>query len=289
MTPSYRRERIELADGDFLDLDWHRDANDKPLVLILHGLEGCSTSHYAQGLVRTLAKTDVQSVVMHFRGCSGAPNRLPRSYHAGETGDLDAIVTLLKERFSKRPLMVTGFSLGGNVLLKYLGEQGSNVDIDRAVAVSAPFMLAESARRMNQGFSKVYQRQLVRSMHHSLEQKFKMLDTPINLNKLQSQRSFYQFDDYVTAPLHGFADVEDYYTRASSRPYLRSIATSTLIIHAADDPFLTIHAIPSSNELAATVQFELSEHGGHVGFVDGPWPWHRNYWLEQRISRYLIS
>ena len=285
-----RRERLELPDGDFLDLDWiaspHTAAN-APLILVLHGLEGSSRSVYAQGLLAALVKHGFHGAVLHFRGCSGEPNRLSRSYHSGETGDLARVVDLLKQRHTG-PLGVVGFSLGGNVLLKWLGESGTRA-VEAAVAVSVPFELARAADRLDRGFSRLYQWVLLKSLKRGIARKARHVALPLDLNAVDRANNFWQFDDAVTAPLHGFADVHDYYRRASSRQYLPAISVPCLILHATDDPFMTPAAIPTAGELSPTTRLELANRGGHVGFVTGAWPWAPRYWLERRICAYLTE
>lgn len=277
-----RRERVELPDGDFLDLDWTvRD--DGPIVLILHGLEGSSNSKYARGLLKAVHKRGWRGAVMHFRGCSGEPNRMPRGYHSGETGDLACIVDLLRRRKPETPLFVVGFSLGGNVLLKWLGESGEQAPINAAVAVSVPFLLGESAKRLDRGFSRVYQWGLMRSMCRSVAEKRRRVKLPLRIEDLSALKTFRDFDEHVTAVLHGFASADDYYNRSSSWQYLKEIQVPTLIIHSSDDPFMTKAMIPQDGELSPAIQLEINDSGGHVGFVGGEWPWAPAYWLEGRI------
>ncbi len=285
--PAIDWERLELPDGDFLDLAWHGSGTD--ICVLLHGLEGCYRSHYIPGLMRTLAAAGWRVAVMHFRGCSGEVNRLPRSYHSGETGDLRHVLRLLREREQPRQLTAVGFSLGGNVLLKYLGERPADSDLDAACAVSVPFDLAAGAIRLSRGLSQLYQWWLVRALRRKIRIKFSHMPAPIALDALDQQHTFYQFDNYVTAPLHGFLDADDYYARSSSRFFLKTIHTPTLILHAADDPFLGPEAVPTAGELSPTVRFELSQRGGHVGFVSGPWPWQPAYWLDGRIRVFLSA
>lgn len=282
------RERFELPDGDFVDLDWTTGTSG-PLVLILHGLEGCSASPYAAGILRTLHDNGMRAVLMHFRGCSGEPNRLDRSYHSGETEDLHTVVHLLHTRMPHAPLAAIGYSLGGNVLLKWLGEQGAEAPLAAAVAVSVPFDLHRAARRLERGFSRLYQSVLLRSLRRSVARKFRHRACPFALNEALQTRSLREFDTKVTAPLHGFADADDYYTRSSCAQYLRGIRVPTLILHALDDVFMTADAVPSPEALSDSVTLELSASGGHVGFVAGPWSWRPQYWLEERIPAYLRS
>ncbi len=290
--PPVRRERLELLDGDFLDLDWlDRNQTKRPIVLVLHGLEGSIQSGYAAGILHALKGVGLRAVLMHFRGCSGEPNRLPRNYHSGETGDLQNVIEVLLSRYPGIPLAVVGYSLGGNVLLKWLGEQGSRAPIATAVAVSVPFVLARAADRLDHGFSRLYRSHLLRRLHRSYRQKFRTRpgDGPVPIKALRELRTFRRFDDKITAPLHGFADVNDYYRRASSRPFLKHIQISTLILQAADDPFMTVDAIPVPEELSSCTTLELSERGGHVGFVTGQIPGFARYWLEERIVQHLQS
>lgn len=286
-----RRERVRLPDGDFVDLDWTPGA-EAPTVLILHGLEGSAQSVYARGLLAACAALGWRGAVMHFRGCSGEPNLLARSYHSGETGDLDFVVRLLQRRAPHTPLTVVGFSLGGNVLLKWLGEQGARAPVTAAVAVSVPFLLDQAAARLTQGLSRLYQWKLLRSLRRGLRRKFGRANSsraPIALDELHRLRCFRDFDHHVTARLHGFDSAEHYYRESSSRQFLRGIAVPTLILHAADDPFMTPEVVPRASELSPSTTLELMPRGGHVGFVAGRWPWRPIYWLERRVPAYLAD
>lgn len=286
---SLRRERLELPDGDFLDLDW-TPGDDGPIVIILHGLEGSSDSGYARGLLAAITARGWQGGVLHFRGCSGEPNRLRNSYCAGTTHDVAYVVDGLRQREPDRPMACVGYSIGGNVLLKWLGETGAVAPLQAAVAVSVPFLLESAASRMQQGFSRLYQHYLLRNLRASYRRKFRQLaDPPVPLREAGKLRDFYGYDDKITAPLHGYAGVYDYYDRASCRQYLAGIATPTLILHAVDDPFMWPSATPIASELSAAIQLELSPQGGHVGFVAGSAPWQTRYWLEERIPEFLAD
>ncbi len=286
--PALERERLELPDGDFLDLDWRARERTAPLVLVLHGLAGSSRSPYARGMLEALAGRGWNAAVMHFRGCSGEPNRLDRSYHSGETGDLDRVIeTLARRRYPA--LACVGYSLGANVLLKWLGERGAGAPLAAAAAVSVPFVLACAAERLERGLSRLYRWYLLRDLRRDLRRKFSDRNAPIDLEAACTARSFRDFDERVTAPLHGFAGAEDYYARSSCRPYLAAIRCPTLIVQAADDPFLEPSAIPGADELPAAVRLEVSRHGGHAGFVTGPLPWRPRYWLEERIPAFLAE
>ena len=276
-------ERINLRDGDFIDLAWH--GSEGPLVMIVHGLEGSLESHYATTMLNALNQAGFSTLFMHLRGCSGEPNRLPRSYHSGATEDLLEILEHLHAT-DRRPDAVVGFSLGGNLLLKYLGESGKNSHLRAAVAVSVPFNLAHAAQRLEQGFSRLYGRYLLRKLlrSHRIKCRNRSLSSPVDLSSIDT---IYEFDDKITSVLNGFANADDYYSRCSSRPFLKNISTPTLILHAIDDPFMLPEDAPTLEELGPGITLELSHQGGHVGFVQGSLPWRPEYWLDQRIPAYL--
>lgn len=279
-----RSERLELDDGDFLDLRWLDGAG--PLVVVVHGLEGSINSHYAGVMMQALQEHGFHGLFMHLRGCSGEPNRLERSYHSGETGDLAAVVRYAARVTGKPVFAMIGYSLGGNALLKWLGEEGEKSPLQRAVAVSVPFCLDHGARRLSTGISRLYQHHLLNRLRRSFRRKFRRRASPLEVD-LDSLRDFYSFDDKVTAPLHGFSGAGDYYRQSSSRQYLRNIQRETLILHAQDDPFLFKESVPGNEELSPHVTLELSIHGGHVGFIGGSvFP---QRWLEPRIIRFLQS
>ena len=280
------RERLELDDGDFLDLDWV-GAQSGPLVVVLHGLEGSIDSSYVRRILHRVVKHGWGGLLIHFRGCSGEPNRLTRSYHSGETGDLRFVLRLLRERYPTRQLMTIGYSLGGNVLLKFLGESPQQEMPDAAVAVSVPFDLASGADRLSRGFSKLYQKRLVGSLHEKTRRKFAARKHPFSLKDLKYWDDFWSFDNHVTAPLHGFKNAAHYYAESSCRQFLPAVRTPTLIIHSTDDPFLYPDVVPSQNELSDTTSLRLTNQGGHVGFVSGRFPFKAIYWLDNEIMRWL--
>jgi len=289
---AFDRQRVELPDGDFVDVDWAGgNPADGPIVLLLHGLEGSSDSSYVRGLLRQVQRRGWRGGVMHFRGCSGAANRLPRGYHSGDSNDIAYLVDQLKQRQPDTPVAVVGYSLGGNVLLKWLGQRGDSNPLDAAVAVSVPFDLHAAADRLQRGLSRLYQRHLLTRLRQSVRDKLTQLDgePPIDPKCIDELHTFRAFDDAVTAPLHGFAGVDDYYTQCSSRQYLGGIARPTLIIHARNDPFMTPAVIPRPDELSSSIQMIVTDDGGHVGFVSGRWPWRPVYWLEHRIVEYLAA
>lgn len=280
-------EWFTLPDGDDIRL-WWCGGSGEPLVVLLHGLEGSANSNYIRGLAHQLALRNWRVVVMHFRGCAGIPNRRDRGYHSGDTGDIDALIQSLKARWPQAPLFVVGFSLGGNMLLKWLGEKGEAAPINAACAISVPFLLDRCADQMGRGFSRFYQWWLVRSMRASVTAKFAgRTDPPIKFDHLTDTSSFWEFDDAVTAPLHGFDGVKDYYTRSSSRQFLKNIARPTLIVHSRDDPFMTPDVIPSPDEVSPSVELQITKRGGHVGFISGSMPGRHRYWLEERIPSFF--
>lgn len=282
-----QRERLELPDGDFIDLDWVHAQGKGPIVLLLHGLEGSINSHYAKSLLQQFESRGWRGVFMHFRGCSGEPNRLPRGYHSGETGDVSYVIETILNREPTVPIAAVGISLGGNVLLKWLGETGSQNQLKAAIAVSVPFELLKAAKRVQQGFSKFYQWYFIKCLRERLSKKFALTPTPFDTSVIHQVQTMYDFDDKITAPLHGFMDVHDYYDAASCRQFLHSIQIPTLILQAKDDPFMTADVIPNQDELSPSIKLEVSEGGGHVGFVAGKYPWRPEYWLEKRIPDFL--
>jgi predicted alpha/beta-fold hydrolase len=226
---------------------------------------------------------------MHFRGCSGEPNRLSRSYHSGETGDLSYVLHLLRCRFPGPPLAAYGVSLGGNVLLKYLGESGSETPLSAAAASSVPFTLANAAMTLQEGFARLYQSYLLRGLIASMRAKLQRLSPPFPLPDLDSLKTIYDFDDRITAPLHGFEGADDYYARSSSRQFLAGIGIPTLVLHALDDPFMTPAGIPCAAELAESVVLELSQQGGHMGFVHAGHAYLPRFWLAEHVPAWLHS
>lgn len=293
-----QRERLWLEDGDFLDLDWHGPHEaSAPLVLLLHGLTGSSSSHYILGLQQRLEAQGWASVALNWRGCSGEPNLLPRGYHSGVSEDVVHAVRHLQAKRPLAPLYAVGYSLGGNVLLKYLGEHGEQSGLQGAVAVSVPFRLDHCAERIDRGFSKVYQAHFMRALvayvrdkqlsfvHNGHADRLAVLE---QLGSLDGMRTFWDFDGRFTAPLHGYSDADDYYRRASSRYYLGEICTPTLIIQSSDDPFVFPHSVPERGELSASTTLELHTRGGHVGFIGGALR-QPDYYLESRIPAWLAS
>ncbi|SFM83091.1 hypothetical protein SAMN05216217_11732 [Halopseudomonas yangmingensis] len=291
-----RRQRLALEDGDFLDLDWLEQRQpDAPLLILLHGLTGSSASSYILGQQQAAAALGWDTLAVNWRGCSGEPNQRARSYHSGASEDLAELLAHLRSRWPQRRMAAIGFSLGGNLLLKYLGEAGEAAALQAAVAVSVPFRLDHSALRIRHGFSRVYQARFMRDLlayvrtkqrlfeHHGRHAEAARLTA---LGSLDGLDSLWDFDDRVTAPLHGYASAEDYYRRCSSRFFLPQIRVPTLLVQALDDPFVYPQSLPQANELPDCVTFELHARGGHVGFVEGP-PWRPAYYLERRLPLWL--
>lgn len=291
-----RRERLTTPDGDFVDVDWYGEGA-LPLVMLLHGLTGSSQSGYIKGLQKALWAQGLRSVTLNFRGCSGEFNHKARCYHSGETEDIHFLYQTLRQREPDTPLAAVGFSLGGNVLLKWLGEQGCNLAVFAAVAVSVPLVLSACATKLDKGFSKIYRNNLLRDLKTYIQTKEQYLrqrgllveaDKIAHLGDVSAISSFWQYDDRVVAGLHGFASAHDYYQRASSRQFLKAIAIPSLVLQAADDPFMTAAVLPLAEELSASVELAVSAGGGHVGFISGNNPFKPCYWLEQRITQFLL-
>lgn len=284
--PPYRRERWDTPDGDFIDVDWLGAAAESgaPLVVLFHGLEGSSTSHYAGALMSALARRGWDGAVPHFRGCSGEPNRLPRAYHSGDSDEIDWILRRMRHRFPQRRIFAAGVSLGGNALLKWAGEREAAArDVVQAIAAAcAPLDLTAAGQALQEGFSLAYAKHFLVSLKASSEVKLERFPDVFDGTRMRAARTLYDFDDAVTAPLHGFRDAGDYWRRASSKPWLGGVRLPALVLNALNDPFLPQHALPTAQEVSATVTLEFPESGGHVGFVSGAFPGHLG-WLPQRL------
>lgn len=278
-------EQVELEDGDFIDLCWSKSLSDKT-VLVLHGLEGDINSHYINGIVYRLEQSACRPVLMHFRGCSGRINRLARAYHSGETGDLAFIVEHIRKVTGSYPYAAVGFSLGGNVLLKWLGETAENNPLQKAVAVSVPFRLQDAARRLERGLSKIYREHLLLSLRKTYIEKFKIIKSPLDID-VNQLKNFRDYDDKVTAPLHGFSGAQEYYDKCSSRQFLKNINVPTRIIHSLDDPFMFESTVPAQEELSSRIDFLLTTHGGHVGFLSASTALTNGSWSEDKIAEFL--
>ena len=290
-----KRERLITPDNDFIDIDWCGEGN-QPLIILLHGLSGSTQSGYIRGLQQALLSKGFRTVALNFRGCSGELNYSARCYHSGETEDIHFLYQWLREREPETPIGAVGFSLGGNVLLKWLGEQGNQLSLFAAIAVSVPLVLSICATKLDTGFSKFYRKILLSELKEHVEEKklhlerlgnFQEVKRIEKLGDISGIESFWQYDDRVVARLHHFKDVHDYYLRSSSRQFLKSIAITTLLIQALDDPFMTEEVLPNLDELSPTIQLEITQGGGHVGFIGGDIPFKPSYWLDQRIPEFF--
>jgi uncharacterized protein len=286
-----RSETLELPDGDTTVVDWlveaPETAQNLPLLVILHGLESSAEASYAQMLLAAARDYGWNACVLHFRDCGDYRNRLPRRYHAGETNDIRYFLEKLVTDGQTGPVSAAGFSLGGNVLLKYLGENGASTPLLAAAAVSVPLDLGISSEALNRGFSKFYQRHLLKRLKQSINRKFDQYTAAFDWHSSMAAKTFAEFDDLVTAPLHGFEGKDDYYGSCSSAAFLKGIERPTLIVNSTDDPFMTPEMIPDESLLSDSVTLELSDAGGHVGFIEGGTAFRPRFYLPNRIIGYL--
>ena len=288
---AWHRERWETPDGDFIDLDWAgRDANPAgPLIALFHGLEGSSASPYARAIAAQALAMGWRCVVPHFRGCSGELNRLPRAYHSGDSAEIGWILRRLEARHAAGGVLyAVGISLGGNALLKLLGEQGAAMNLQKAVAISAPLDLAAAGRSLDAGLSReIYTRIFLRTLKKKTFAKLRQKKISVDALRLKNARTFWEFDDTVTAPLHGFQGADDYWARSSSAPWLAKIRVPTLIINARNDPFMPESVLASVseqlNKMPSCVILEFPRGGGHAGFPG------RDRWLAKRVLDFLSA
>jgi len=279
-------ERLELPDGDFLDVDWHLrngELQEKPLLIVSHGLEGDSRRHYITGLIRSFP--EFHALAWNYRSCSGDPNRNLRFYHSGATDDLDYVIQMALSRGVK-DIYLAGFSLGGNLSLKWLGENGKKASqfVRKAVAFSVPLHLSSSSQQLTRWENRLYTHRFLQTLLEKVTEKSARYPQDITPSMLASIRSLYEFDNVITGPLHGFKDAEDYYERNSSLYFLSGIRVPTLIVNAKNDPFLSQECLPEQID-SDFVQIELPDSGGHCGFYP------RNYrgqtWAEQRAAAWF--
>jgi predicted alpha/beta-fold hydrolase len=290
------RKRLELPDGDFLDLDFLETSSTNgrkaaPLVVILHGLEGSSQALYVRSLLGTIYSAGWNSVAVNMRMCSGTPNRLKQTYHSGKTEDLEWVLCDLIEREERERIYLVGYSVGGNILLKWLGERGGSVpqEIQKAAAISVPYDLSASVELMDRGFNRlVYTRTLLASLKAKIHVKEKQFPDVVRYDVAKRSTTFREFDREITAPLNGFRSEVNYWTETSCKDFLKSITVPTLLIHAEDDPFFPGNLFPfdtirGSKHLTPLV----IPCGGHLGFIAGRWPWKQELWLERRIMEFF--
>lgn len=285
----YRRERWELDDGDFLDVDWAEGPAGAPLLVLFHGLEGSSASPYARSLMRAANNRGWGGVVVNFRGCSGEPNRLPRAYFAGDSAEIGHVLARLRRRFPHARLHAAGISLGGNALLKWLGETGCEASrfIASAAAVSAPMDMNAAGMALDSGINRrIYTAHFLATLKQKSLRKADCFPGLLDAKAIRAATTFREFDTLVTARLHGFRDAADYWTRASSIRLLPQIGVPTLVLNAKNDPFLPASALPRPHEVSKSITLQQPETGGHVGFPSGAFPGHIE-WLPQRILRFM--
>lgn len=287
-----RRERLELPDGDFVDLGWSGASTPgAPLAVLVHGLTGDFNSKYLRGTAKKLVGLGWRTVMLQLRGAGAESNRLNKSYHQGDTADLRYLLSLLRAREPNTFLALVGWSLGGNITLKAMGEEADAAPVNCAVASSVPFRLRPCVDVLRQGFARNYQNKMLNALKDQMWRKHAKIPAPpqINLERADAAQDFLEWDDAYTAPLNGFADAEDYYARSECAPFIPRIRRPTLIVHSADDPFMDATITPGPDALAPQVTLELTERGGHVGFVASGRYGQPLYWLEQRIADFLQS
>jgi predicted alpha/beta-fold hydrolase len=289
-----RAERWTTPDRDFVDVFRANAKPGAPRLLLLHGLEGTVRSHYVGGFFREAERRGWGADLLIFRGCGDEPNTAPRFYHSGETTDLSFVIDRIRDEHPNAPLLLAGVSLGGNVLLKFLGEIGENACeyIAGAAAISVPFDLERGARFIGRGFSRIYDQHFLRSLRQKALEKLARFPRLFDRGALMRARNIYDFDDAVTAPVHGFADARDYYRRSSSLGFLRRIRVPTLLLSAIDDPFLPSEVLDEVRSIAGSnpsLHLEFTAHGGHVGFVAGRVPWRPFYYAEWRACDFIAS
>lgn len=288
---SLRHERLELPDGDFVDLGWCGPAEGSRIAVLVHGLTGGFQSKYLRGLAQRLIERRWRVVILLLRGGSAEPNRHPRAYHHGDTGDLRFLWRELKRRQPEVKLVTAGWSMGANILLKALGEEGEDAPVLAAVAGCAPFRLKNCAEKLRTGSARLYQRRLLRDLSAMVARKHAAVPVPssVDIERAMHAADFFEFDDAYTAPMNGFRDALDYYARCECASFLKHIRRPTLVINAKDDPFMTPQVLPTADMLSSWVTLEIARRGGHVGFVAADRRGRPLFWLERRFADYLES
>jgi uncharacterized protein len=290
--PSYRRERWTTPDGDFIDLDWseHVAPPGAPLLVLFHGLEGSSRSHYAEAFADVAREHGLRYVVPHFRGCSGELNHGPRAYHSGDHEEIGWILARLREQHAGR-LLAVGISLGGNALMRWAGEHGEVAarHADAVASVCSPIDLRAGGHAIGRGFNRlVYTTMFLRTMRPKALRKLAQHPGLFDREALLAARDLYEFDNVFTAPLHGFRDTEDYWDRASAKPHLARIRIPALVLNARNDPFVPASSLPRQDEVGRQVHLWQPIQGGHVGFPSGPWPTHVR-WMPAAVASWLLA
>ena len=284
---AFRRERWDTPDDDFVDVDFVDGPAKAPWVQLYHGLEGSSESPYARMLMHDVARRGWRGSVFHFRGCSGEPNRLARAYHSGDSDEVDWSLRRLAARANGAPFYAAGVSLGGNALAKWLGERGDAARFVAAAAiVCAPLDLMAAGDALGRGFNRLYARHCLATLRRAAIGRLARHPGLFDAAAVRRARTLREFDNLVTAPLHGFRDTDDYWTRASAKPHLAGIRVPTLVLNPRDDPFMPEAALPTEREVSPAVKLEFPDRGGHVGFVAGPFPGHIE-WLPQRLLHFF--
>lgn len=289
-----RVERWDTPDGDFVDVHRLEGPPNAPRLLFLHGLEGTIRSHYVAGFFGEAQRRGWAADLLIFRGCGDEPNRAPRFYHSGETGDLEMALHRVRAEHPTSRIILAGVSLGGNVLLKFLGEQNTAISnsVVAAATVSVPYDLERGARFISTGFSRIYDRHFLRTLRQKALAKLEHHPRLFDAVALNRAENIYEFDDAVTAPVHGFNDAHDYYSRSSSLGFLGRITVPTLLLSAIDDPFLPADVLDEVREIAREnphLELEFTAHGGHVGFIGGRVPWRPFYYAEWRACEHLSA
>lgn len=290
---AYSRERWDSTpngkpDGDFVDVDRLAGDTNKPMLVVFHGLEGSSQRVYALNLMAAAAARGWRGIVPHFRGCSGEINRLPRAYHSGDAAEIDWIVRRVKAEAPLQPVYVAAISLGGNATLKWLGEQGTHASpiVEAAAAISAPLDLTAAGNALEVGLCKIYTHNFLVTMKRKALEKLKHHPGIFDVEKTRAAKTLREFDNEVTAPLHGYRDTDDYWTRASSKPGLIDVRVPALVLNALNDPFLPAWALPKAHEVSSYVRCDFPKQGGHVGFLLSPFPGHGEF-LPQRVFHFF--
>ena len=287
---AYRRERWDAPDSDFIDIDFALpepiDAA-APLLVLFHGLEGDSQSHYSRSLMRDAADRGWRGMVAHFRGCSGEPNRLPRAYHSGDSDEGDWILRRVKARWPAAPLYVVGISLGGNMLAKWLGERAEDAQfVTAAASVGSPLDLAAGGAALARGFNRIYTQMFLATLRPKALTKAQRFPGVVDVDRLRASRNLYEFDNEYTAPVHGFRNTEDYWDRASGKPWLGGVRVPHLVLNALNDPFVPAASLPHADQVSKYVQLEQPAHGGHIGFARGALPGRLDF-LPQRLHAFF--